>query len=78
MGTLQYCTNMLTKQGTGVSKGSDLRIRQASKHRQQGGKQVLIKNEAVPTGKYQNLDKLAQASFESLQLGALVGQRVVH
>lgn len=73
-----YCTDVLTKQGTGVSEGSDLGVRHAGEQSQQGGEEVLIKNEAIPTGAHQNPSKLAQAGFESPQLGAWGAQRVVH
>lgn len=39
-----YCTNVLTKQGTGVSEGSDLGVRQAGQQGQQGGEEVLVIN----------------------------------
>lgn len=41
---------MLTKQGAGVSEGSDLGVREASEQGQQGGEEVFIINEAIPTG----------------------------
>lgn len=39
-----YCTNVLTKQGTGVSEGSDLGVRQAGQQGQQGREEVLVIN----------------------------------
>lgn len=69
---------MLTKQGAGVSEGSDLGVRQPSEHGQQGGEEVLVINETIPTGAHQNPSKLAQAGFETLQLRAWSAQRVVH
>ncbi len=65
-----YWTDVLTKQGTGVSEGSDLGVRQAGEQGQQRGEEVLIINEAISTGAHQNPSKLAQAGFETLQLGA--------
>lgn len=73
-----HCTNVLTKQGAGMSEASDLGVRQAGEQGQQGGEEVFIINEAIPTGAHQNLSKLAQAGFETLQLGAWSAQRVVH
>lgn len=73
-----YCTNVLTKQGTGVSEGSDLGVRQTSEQGQQGGEKVLVIDEAILTGAHKNPSKLEQASFETLQLGAWGAQRVVH
>lgn len=73
-----YCADVLTNQGTGVSEGSDLGVRQAREQVQQGGEEVLIKNEAIPTGPREDPNKLAQAGFETPQLGAWRAQRVVH
>lgn len=73
-----YCIHVLTKQGTGVSEGSDLGVRQAGEQGQQGGEEVFVINEAIPTGAHQNPNKLAQAGFETLKLGAWSAQRVVH
>lgn len=73
-----YCTSVLTKQSTGVSECSDLGVRQAGEQGQQGRKEVLIVNEAIPTGVHQNPSKFTQAGFETLQQGAWSAQRVVH
>lgn len=73
-----YCTSVLTKQSAGVSECSDLGVRQAGEQGQQGRKEVLIINEAIPTGVHQNPSKFAQAGFETLQQGAWSAQRVVH
>lgn len=73
-----YCIDVLTKKGTGVSEGSDLGVRQTGEQGQQGGEEVLVINEAIPTGAHQNPSKLAEAGFEMLQLGAWTAQRVVH
>lgn len=68
---------MPTEQGAGVSEGSDLGVRQAGEQGQQRGEEELVINDAVLTGAHQNLDKLTQARFETLHLGARDGQRVV-
>lgn len=61
-----------------MSEGSDLGVRQPGEQGQQGGEEVLIINETVPTGAHQNLSKLTQASFEALQLRTWCAQRVIH
>lgn len=72
-----HCAVVLTEQGAGVSEGSDLRVRQASEQRQQGGEEELVINQAILTRPHQDLSKLAQARFETPQLGARGAQRVV-
>ncbi len=73
-----YCSNVLTKQSTGVSESSDLRIRQTSEKGQQGGEEVFIINDAILTGTHKNSSKLAEASFKTFELRAWSAQRVVY
>lgn len=60
-----HCTDILTKKGTSVSEGSDLRVRQASEQRQQGREEEFIINEAIPTGPHQNPSKFTQPSLDT-------------
>lgn len=62
----QYCADVLTNQGTGVSEGSDLGVREAGEQSQQRGEEVLIINEAIPTRSHEDPNKLTQAGFEML------------
>lgn len=67
---------MLTKQGAGVSEGSDLWVREAGEQHQQRGEEELVIDEAVLTGGHQNSGKLTEASPEVFQLVAWRGERV--
>lgn len=60
-----------TQQSAGVSEGSDLGVRQTGEQSQQGGEEVFVVYQAVPTGANQNPNELTQAGFESLQLNTL-------
>ncbi len=70
--------NVLTKQGAGVSEGSDLGVRQTGEKSQQGREEELVINDAILTGVHKNPNKLAQACLKTLQLGARGAQRVAH
>lgn len=55
---------MLTKQGAGVSEGSDLWVTEADEQQQQWGEEELVIDDAVLTGVHQNSAELTEASSE--------------